>query len=107
MEDSKEVERRLPNLVVAGVGHSGTTILTRILGILGWTLPGVVDSFLEHREIRKLNQQIVTGANFDRERAVAVLHDLEQHQSWAVKDPRFALTLNRWRQLVSARSTTS
>jgi hypothetical protein len=82
-----------PNVLVYGIGHSGTTILTRMLGLLGWNLGDADEEFAESVSIRALNQKLL--------RTTAVRDELFNGlralpEPWAVKDPRFFRTLDRW-----------
>lgn len=86
-----------PNCVVVGVGHSGTTILTRMLQQLGWNLPSADRAYAEHTGIRDLNRYALTHDTLgDHERVRSLLRGLNEHKPWAVKDPRFSVTLHLW-----------
>jgi hypothetical protein len=82
-----------PNIILFGVGHSGTTVVAKMLGTLGWNLPDA-DGFGENVQIRKCNAQILHKRPPD----LGALADLVRTLPlpWVVKDPRFVLTLPTW-----------
>lgn len=81
-----------PNIVVLGVGHSGTTILVRMLCALGWSAEGLDEEFAEPPRIRELNATARrTGCLPSTARAA-----LPRSMPWIVKDPRFVWTLHLW-----------
>lgn len=84
------------NILLFGVGHSGTSIVSKMLGALGWNL-GDADGFGENVAIRRINGQILNG----RQPQIEVLHEAfaALPQPWVVKDPRFVLTLSTWMEL--------
>ena len=86
-----------PNIVVLGVGHSGTTIATRMLNAAGWDLPGADEQFAECVWMRNFNLQLMHQGHFDARRAMQRLSAMPQ--PWAVKDPRFVFTLHFWKPL--------
>lgn len=86
-----------PNIVVLGVGHSGTTIATRMLQAAGWDLPGADQRFAECVWMRNFNLQLMHQGHFDARRAMQRLSAMPQ--AWAVKDPRFVFTLHFWKPL--------
>ena len=86
-----------PNIVVLGVGHSGTSVLTRMLQAAGWNAPGSDREFSECVWMRDLNVKLIQTGLFDAERAMQRLSRMPQ--PWAVKDPRFVFTLNYWTSL--------
>jgi hypothetical protein len=82
-----------PNIVVMGVGHSGTTILTRMLGAAGWDVGDADDEYCESVKARELNEQaLCVGAMTDT--ATTFVRSLKQ--PWVLKDPRFCETLHLW-----------
>jgi hypothetical protein len=93
------------NLIVHGVGHSGTTILTRMLFALDWTTGGdagaVDDEYAEHIRIREANRHA-----FQHGALPADTLDLvrELRGPWAVKDPHFVMTLPLWESAFSLAS---
>ena len=95
-EAGQRVENALPtnaNVVVLGVGHSGTTILTRMLHHAGWQSGDADQQYAESVSIRAMNRKALragrlpTGAEQLIRRFPA---------PWAIKDPRFVQTLRYW-----------
>jgi hypothetical protein len=84
-----------PDLVVVGVGHSGTTILTQLLGKFGWNLPHADHRYAEHIKIRSHNRYYLRNHKL-KSAAADVLTELKGDQPWAIKDPRFTVTLHSW-----------
>lgn len=83
-----------PNIIVMGVGHSGTTILTRLLTAFGWHAGKDVDEeYFEDRRIRALNEDSCLTEQLAAN-AAYVLSAIPQ--PWALKDPRFCETLSLW-----------
>lgn len=83
-----------PNLLVFGVGHSGTTILTKMLMGLGWSSPRADAEFAEDTVVRHWNQEFLRG----RDPGAALL---ELPRPWVIKDPRFVATLEHWYEAFS------
>ena len=90
-----------PNLLVVGVGHSGTSAVTRMIGGLGWNMPCADDAFAEHVQVRECNTWAIKNGGLP-DLAQQVVDDLFMHQPWVVKDPRFAVTLHLWQPLFAA-----
>ncbi|MBI1314108.1 glycosyltransferase [bacterium] len=86
-----------PNIVVLGVGHSGTSVLTRMLKAAGWDTSGSDQEFAECVWMRDVNVELIQTGLFNAERALKRLSAMPQ--PWAVKDPRFVFTLNYWMPL--------
>jgi glycosyltransferase involved in cell wall biosynthesis len=86
-----------PNVVVLGVGHSGTTILTRMLHAAGWNTPDADEEFEECVWMREMNLELIHLGRFNASHAMRRVKELPQ--PWAVKDPRFVSTLNVWTPL--------
>ncbi len=84
----------VPPVIVLAVGHSGTSVVTRMLQGLGWSLGKVDKVFAEHIEIRRLNRTIIDHGKLDCQAAKNALSSLPN--PWAVKDPRFVQTLDHW-----------
>ncbi len=96
-EDSSTL---IPPVIVLAVGHSGTSVATRMLQKLGWNLGQPVDRiFAEHISIRKLNRQVIDRGHLDLAAARRALASLPM--PWALKDPRFVQTLQYWLPLFS------
>ena len=83
-----------PNVIILGVGHSGTTILTRMYEAEGWNLGPADKEYAEHPEIRSLSRDARTTGQLDRDAARAALESLPQ--PWCVKIPGFVHTLHLW-----------
>ncbi len=83
-----------PSLIVLGVGHSGTTILTKMLGRAGWNLGDADEEFAEHRAIRQLNQIVERTGRLPQKKAQKIIEQLPR--PWVIKDPRFVSTLHHW-----------
>jgi hypothetical protein len=86
----------LPDLVVFGVGHSGTSIATRMLFELGWRPNGADERFCEPPGITDLDDRILEAGPSAATRGAidAFLAGLES--PFAIKDPRLVLTLPAW-----------
>lgn len=87
-----------PNIIVLGVGHSGTSVLTSMLHAGGWSAADADEAFCESRSIRRLNQGIEKTGTLPHRQAKAALSALPQ--PWAIKDPRFVSTLHLWTPLL-------
>ena len=84
-----------PNIIVFGVGHSGTTILTQMLTCLGWTVPNNDPEFYEDAVAREMNQSILKGRPYQG--ILRYLKELKELKGpWAIKDPRMIVTLDHW-----------
>jgi hypothetical protein len=83
-----------PNLLVFGVGHSGTTVVTRMLIRLGWNAGPADEEYAEHVSIRELNEIAWRTGRLDRERARELVRQLPA--PWVIKDPRFVNTIEQW-----------
>lgn len=94
--DYRKREMDRPNLVVLGVGHSGTTVLTRMLVDLGWNACDADQEYCESVSVREqVNRPHVERREcFNLQRAREVLAVLPQ--PWVIKDPRFVKCLNMW-----------
>src|SRR5262245_49578120 len=82
-----------PNILLFGVGHSGTSIVAKMIRTLGWNLGGA-DGFGENVAVRAVNIRILGKHPVDASETVRVLEQLPS--PWLLKDPRFVLTLERW-----------
>lgn len=92
-----------PNILVVGVGHSGTTIVTRLLATLGWQLGDADERFAEHGPLRAANRYALQHDQLPAA-AIEALDMLDTHPPWAAKDPRFSVTLHLWAPLFQSRS---
>jgi hypothetical protein len=82
-----------PNIVVLGVGNSGTTIVTKMLHARGGQVADADETFGESVGLRNINE------SGDFNRAAEYLAGLPQ--PWAIKDPRLVRTLGRWQPFVA------
>ena len=83
-----------PNVVILGVGHSGTSILAKMLFAAGWERGDADEEFGESVAVRAVNESFLRSGKFLRDQAAISVFRAEP---WAVKDPRFVVTLHRWR----------
>lgn len=81
-----------PNIVVLGIGHSGTSVVTRMLHALGWNAGDADEEFAESVSIREINEALLSK----RESACPESVLARLGQPWAIKDPRMVETLNLW-----------
>ena len=102
-----------PNIILLGVGHSGTTVVAEMMKRLGWNIPDISDptygvrnepKFVvvlnrllvdDYRGIRKLNEKEKSGVH------VAISDHIkncfgDKDNSMVLKDPRFVITLDKW-----------
>jgi hypothetical protein len=91
-------ESKLPaaNLIVFGIGHSGTTILTRIIHTLGWNAGDTDRDYAESVSVRAVNERALRG-RFDQQKAARALAALRRR--WAIKDPGFVHALHQWQDM--------
>ena len=82
-----------PNIVVLGVGHSGTSILVKLLFALGWKRHDADVEFGESVAIREINERFNEHGEFVFDQAQRVC---TRSGPWAIKDPRFIATLPKW-----------
>lgn len=82
-----------PNVIVLGVGHSGTSILSKLLFSLGWQGGDADTEYGESVEVRDLNEKLIHTGKFCSD---AAQRALERREPWVIKDPRFFGTLPRW-----------
>ncbi len=81
-------------IVVFGIGHSGTTIVTKMLQAVGYFAGPADDEFCEHPVVRDLNEAALHTDTLDLDRALDAVEDLAA--PWVIKDPRFIHTLDHW-----------
>lgn len=97
-----------PDIVVFGVGHSGTTLVASMLFALGWnrgaTAHAADEEYCEHIEIRECNRHALAHGALPAN-AASVLAGLKT--PWAIKDPRFVITLPLWQPLLGSRADRS
>ena len=90
-------EQDKPCIIVLGVGHSGTTVLTKMLQGLGWNSADADIQFGESRTVRRLNRWVEKTGQLPVKYAQKVIEKLPQ--PWVIKDPRFVKTLHEWTPL--------
>jgi hypothetical protein len=104
MTDSEPAERQLPDIVILGVGHSGTSIAARMLFELGWRCNDADARFCEPPGLHEINDRILRDGAADAATEAAMRGFLAGLASpFAIKDPRFVLTLGDWSPLLVAR----
>lgn len=81
------------NIVVLTIGRTGSTILTQMLGKLGWNVP--LDDYAEPAIIREINDRIIRGHLPDHDECYSAVKGMPS--PWVLKDPRFCWTLNYWK----------
>lgn len=85
-----------PNLFILGVGHSGTSVLARMLYAVGWKANDADVEFAESMGFRRLNERLLNG----EELRVPMRRFLDGlGEPWCLKDPRFVLTWRRWAEV--------
>ena len=82
------------DIVILGVGHSGTTILSKMINRLGWALNDADEKYAESISVRCLNELLCRGEYVSSERMDNCLSQMKR--PWVIKDPRFCETLNFW-----------
>lgn len=117
-------------LMVLGMHRSGTSVLARVLNLMGaYFGPEGISSganrenpkgFWERRDVRALNDSVLHAVNCDwnrisnldvgslpeevveefRSRAARLILELDAHRPWFLKEPRLCLLLPLWRNLL-------
>jgi hypothetical protein len=117
-------------LIVLGMHRSGTSVLARLLNLMGAYFgpegistganPENPKGFWERRDVRRLNDDVLhsAGCDWDRvtnldvaalpkavvddfnERASKLVLDLDGHRPWLLKEPRLCLLLPLWRRFL-------
>lgn len=117
-------------LIVLGMHRSGTSMVARILNLMGayfapegQALPPTPDNpkgYWERKDVVYLNEGILAnlGATWERvsqfdlakipeglhqefnQQAETILHGLEAHRPWMMKDPRLCLLFPLWKKLL-------
>lgn len=93
----REQHRTRPNIVLLTVGHTGSSVVARMLGELGWHLADADEQYTESVSVRSANQQR------DWSGAAEILAVLPE--PWIIKDPRFCEHLDKWRSALEPYST--
>jgi hypothetical protein len=119
-------------LMVLGMHRSGTSVLARVLNLMGaWFGPEGIGTganaenpkgFWERRDVRALNDYVLHSVSCDwnrvssfdaesvpaeiagafRECASRLVLELDAHRPWFIKEPRLCLLLPLWRQVLEA-----
>jgi hypothetical protein len=82
------------NVVVLGVGHSGTSVAAKMLHHAGWQKGDADKRFGESIGVRGINEQALKSGWLSKPAASRALQRLPE--PWAIKDPRFVWTLSQW-----------
>lgn len=82
-----------PNVIIYGVGHSGTSYVSKCFKSLGWDLLDADEEYHESLIIRRINNTYYREGNFNTANAAAALRG---KHGWCIKDPRFVETLPLW-----------
>ena len=88
-----------PNLVVVGVGHAGTTILTQMLGELAWNIVGADARYAENIKVRNANRVALSREELPEHLIEEIVVELNENEPWVIKDPRFSVTLHLWKNV--------
>lgn len=86
------------NIIIVGVGHSGTKFLNSTLRILGWNTGQLNESY-EHTELAALNIEAMRTGVLDYKTALALLSIMPQ--PFVMRDPRFVYTLHMWEPILN------
>lgn len=84
------------NIMVLGVGHSGTRFLVQLCSHLGWNV-GKTDEHWELPEVVRINSNRLA---FDTIAAKELINSLDP--PWIIKDPRFIYTLPHWLDILNS-----
>jgi len=114
------------NIVVLGVGHSGTSPIVRILEALGWNLGEVKKGVAENLAVQELNKQLLLrqgicpcGGELSEAmicgrcgKPTSFAPDPQPYefanvlsalpQPWCIKDPRLVVTWKRWQWILKS-----
>lgn len=84
------------NIVVMGVGHSGTSILSKMLMQCGYNKNDSDEEYGESVSVREVNDRMFTNSHTLHHMQTAMDNMLEP---WVIKDPRFVYHLDKWATL--------
>ncbi len=117
-------------LIILGMHRSGTSVLARLLNMMGaYFGPEGISTgankenpkgFWERKDVRQLNDYVLhsVGCDWDkiasfninelpqnvkdefREKASQILLDMDTHRPWLLKEPRLCLLFDLWRELL-------
>lgn len=88
-----------PNIILLTVGCANSTTTMRQLQALGWQLGPADNDYAEIPSIRRHNSSIIRGWPMATNYLAELLAGLDT--PWALKDPRFAHTLDHWKPLLA------
>jgi diadenosine tetraphosphatase ApaH/serine/threonine PP2A family protein phosphatase len=91
-----------PCVVVFGIGHSNTTITTRQLASLGWSLGDADEEYAESVSFRAANNLLTRGEYVTPKQLCAVVDALPE--PWVLKNTHLFFTLRQW-QVAFAKHT--
>ena len=77
----------IPNIILLTVGHTGSSVVSSMLGKLGWNLCDADEEYSESVSIR--------NANVNNLQSRELIKSLEE--PWVIKDPRFCEKLDLWK----------
>ena len=86
LEAIKQLINR-PNIVILTVGHTGSSVVSAMLGKLGWHLCDADEEYNESISVR--------NANLNNLQSKEIIKSLKE--PWAIKDPRFCEKLDLWK----------
>lgn len=117
-------------ILILGMHRAGTSAITRLINLMGaylgpeaQMLPATADNpkgYWERIDVLQLHEQLLEAMEADwfvtsevdlaevpphllaafHQRARIILHDMNEHRPWVMKDPRFCLLLPLWRPLL-------
>jgi len=87
-------------VIVMGIGHSGTSILSRMLSAAGFYAGPADEEYAEHPGIRELNEETIRTGELDL--AAGLDHLEEMASPFVIKDPRFVHTLDKWHAILGS-----
>ena len=88
----------MPDVIILGVGHSGTSILAKGMEQLGWHCTGTVEDS-EDIPFRNANRALIDGN--DPGDTAKIIDELPV--PWVLKDPRLVETLSYWIRIFRSR----
>jgi hypothetical protein len=88
------------NIVVMAVGHSGTTVLVRMLHELGWAKGDADKPYAEMDAARRVNAHYIKTGDFDYQKACDAFLGINKN-GWVMKDPRLVITFPFWEEVFS------
>jgi len=87
------IGNNIPNIIILGIGHSGTRVAVNIFSTLGWNA-GEIDQHGEIPDVVYINDEFIKSNIFNIVKAQRIIDSLPQ--PWVIKDPRFIYTLPFW-----------